>query len=162
MAAARSPRIVIPTLWNRCVRASLAFSRRRDVRRKWSIPPRYALPGYDLAFFSLLGRLPYGIAKALWYLSLFASLLVAAFAIARLTRFPIVAVVAFLASVDGVLNFTYGQLPPIVVAALALSAYLLERRRYVWSAIIASISMLEPNLGLPASSHSLFGYRGRA
>lgn len=108
------------------------------------------LPGYDLAFFALLSRLPYGIAKGLWFLTLFAALFVATFAIARLTRLPTAAVLVFLATVDGVLNFTYGQLPPIIVAALAASAYLLEQKRYVFAAAACSLTMLEPNLGLPA------------
>ena len=108
------------------------------------------LPGYDLAFFGLFARLPYGIAKSLWFLLLFASVGLATVALARLTRLPAIAVFFFLLAVDGVLNLSYGQIPPLVVAALASAAYLAERKRYVWAAVVASTTMIEPNVGLPA------------
>ena len=108
------------------------------------------LPGYDLAFFGLLARLPYASAKLLWYAILFGSLLITAVALARLTKLPLPFVFMSIALVDGALNFTYGQLPPVVVAALTVGAYFLERQRYGVAAIAASAAMLEPHLGLPA------------
>ena len=108
------------------------------------------LPGYDLAFFALLARLPYATAKLLWYGILLISVLITTVTLTRLTRLPLPFVFLSIALVDGALNFTYGQLPPVVVAALSLAAYLIERQRYGLAAVAASAAMLEPHLGLPA------------
>ena len=118
--------------------------------RSSSVVDPSPLPGYDLALFGLLARLPYELAKILWFLALFASIGLATVATARLTRLPAIAVFVFLLAVDGVLNLSYGQIPPLVVAAVAVAAYFVERKRYVWAAVVASSTMIEPNVGLPA------------
>ena len=55
------------------------------------------LPGYSLALFGLLARLPYSIALGVWYLVLLASLCVAAWTLTRITRLPWYVVLAALA-----------------------------------------------------------------
>ena len=108
------------------------------------------LPGYDLALFAALARLPYGLAKLLWYVTLLGSLGLAAFCLTRLTGFPAPFVVLALMPVDGLLNLSFGQVPPIVVAALCLAGYLIERERYVAAAFAAAATLIEPHIGAPA------------
>ena len=107
------------------------------------------LPGYDLALFGILAHLPYALAKLVWFMMLFFSLAIAAFCLTQLSGFPLAFVLLVLVPVDGVLNFTFGQVPPIVVAALSLCAYLVERRRYVPAAFVAAATLIEPHIGLP-------------
>jgi hypothetical protein len=108
------------------------------------------LPGYDLALFRVLAHLPYNLAKIVWYLSLLGSIGVATFCVCRLTGFPALFVALVLLPVDGILNLSFGQLPPLVVAALCLAAYLVERKRYVAAAISVAATMIEPHIGAPA------------
>lgn len=108
------------------------------------------LPGYDLALFAALAHLPYGLAKLFWYAVLLGSLALATLCLARLTRFPPLLILVVLLPVDGFLNLSFGQLPPVIVAAVSLAALLIERERYVAAAVVASVSMLEPHIGAPA------------
>ncbi len=108
------------------------------------------LPGYDIAFFSLLSRLPYVAAKALWFGLIVASLLASVYFLTRLTRLPALLILLGLCLTDGYQTIIYGQLPAIVVGALCAAAYFLQGRRYVAAAIALGITMLEPHLGLPA------------
>jgi hypothetical protein len=108
------------------------------------------LPAYDLALLAWLARLPYAAAKIVWYCVLVGFLFLAAYVLTRMTRFPALFVLAALLAGDGALCLLYGQLVPIVIAALSTSSYLLERRRPGWAALAASASMIEPHLGLPA------------
>jgi hypothetical protein len=63
---------------------------------------------------------------------------------------PFFLVLAVLSIGDGLLGLTWGQLPPIVIAALCLSAWFLQRSRWPAAAIAASFTMLVPHVGLPA------------
>ena len=108
------------------------------------------LPPYDLAAFAALAHLPYAQAKIAWYLALVGAIFWSAYLLARMTRLPALFVVAALLGGNGLLCLVYGQLPPLVVAALTTAAWLVERRRYAWAGVAASAAMVEPHLGLPA------------
>lgn len=52
--------------------------------------------------------------------------------------------------IEGYRSITYGQLLPIMIVALCLSAYYLQSGRWTAAAAAASFSMMEPHIGLPA------------
>jgi hypothetical protein len=118
------------------------------------------LPGYDLVLFAGLAHLPYELAKAVWYAGLLISIGVATFCLARLTGFPTAFVLLVVVPVDGILNLSFGQVPPIVVAALSVAAYLIERRRYVTAALAAAVTLIEPHIGAPACLAMLLFFPG--
>ena len=108
------------------------------------------MPGYTLAVFGLLARLPYQLALALWYLVLVASLVVTAWCLVRITRLPWYVVLVSLAIPFAYVNFVFAQLPPVAVAALCIAGYLVKERRFVAAAVACACSMIEPHIGLPA------------
>ncbi|HEV2908322.1 MAG TPA: glycosyltransferase 87 family protein, partial [Candidatus Eremiobacteraceae bacterium] len=108
------------------------------------------LPGYSLALFGLLARLPYPIALGAWYLVLLASLFVSAWTLTRITRLPWYVVLAALAVPFAYVNFVFAQLPPLAVAALCVAAYCVHERRFAFAGVAAACSMVEPHIGLPA------------
>ncbi len=108
------------------------------------------LPGYALAAFSLMARLPFALARTLWFYLLIAAVVVSAIVLARLTRLPVLLVMLCLGMADGYFNLFYGELPPLAVAVLVVAAALGTSQRYVAAALAASIAMIEPHLGLPA------------
>ena len=109
------------------------------------------LPGYALAAFSLLARLPFTLARTLWFYLLIAAIVLSGVLLARLTRLPVLLVMLCLGMADGYFNLFYGELPPLAVAVLVVAAALGASQRYVAAALVASIAMIEPHLGLPAA-----------
>ncbi|GAC1522262.1 MAG: hypothetical protein NVS2B8_03260 [Vulcanimicrobiaceae bacterium] len=126
----------------------------------WLVTPA-PLPGYTLALFALLATLPFDLARLVWEGACTASVLLAALALARLTRRSWILMLVVLLPTDGFLNFNYGEIPPLVIAALAVGALALERQKVALPAICAGIAMLEPHVGLPALI-ALFIARPRA
>ena len=117
------------------------------------------LPGYAVAFFALVAFLPFAVAKALWFFSMVASLAIAALLLGRMTSFPSLYIFLGLCVADYE-SFQFGQLPPLVIAAICGAAYLLRARRDAPAAVCASIAMIEPHLGLPVCL-ALFACRPR-
>lgn len=107
------------------------------------------LPGYALAPFSLLGRLPVPLGAALWLAFSLVGALIAGFALVRLSRLeaPIVWAVLALPLLAPVV---LGQLVPVALGALCLCALALERGKYALAAACAWIAMIEPHVALPA------------
>jgi hypothetical protein len=108
------------------------------------------LPGYTLAAFSLLAHLPFGPARTIWFYALIGAILITAVLLAKRAHIPPLVALLCLAMVDGYFNLFYGELPPIAVAALVASAGLGTARRYSAAAIVGSLAMIEPHIGLPA------------
>jgi hypothetical protein len=108
------------------------------------------LPAYDLALLAVLAHLPYEAAKAVWFLVLLASMFLGAWFLTRLTRLPLALVLLCVLGGSGILCLLYGQLPPIVVGALAAGAYLLSRGRFALGAVALTCAMIEPHLGIAA------------
>jgi hypothetical protein len=119
------------------------------------------LPGYALAFFSLFRTLPYATAAMVWAAILLMTLIVATWALARSTGLPWYLIAAALAPNAAFVSVGYGEIPPLCIGALSLSAYLLARKRYTLAALAASVVMLEPHVGL-AACLSLFWFVPRA
>lgn len=107
------------------------------------------LPGFDLAWFSLISRMPLAWARAGWTVVLLCAVMLSALLLARMTGFPLLLTLASLLVVDGYLSFYYGQLPPIAVLACCLAAHWLAKGQYAAAAIASAAAMIEPHVGLP-------------
>lgn len=107
------------------------------------------LPGYALAPFALLARIPYGAASAIFLVTLVAAIAATVFAITDVTLLPMtVSLAAFV--IVGTLNVTYGDTPPLAIAALALGGLAISRGRDALAALAAIAAMIEPHLGIAA------------
>ena len=123
---------------------------RNDPSRRYPWVEPAPLPGYALAAFSLMARLPFTLARTLWFYLLVGAVVTTALMLAKLARVPTLLVLLCLAMVDGYFNLFYGELPPIAVAAIVGAAVLGASGRYAAAALVGSIAMIEPHLGLPA------------
>jgi hypothetical protein len=123
---------------------------RYDPSRSYPWVEPAPLPGYTLAAFSLLARLPFPLARMLWFYVLVIAILVTALLLARLARIPVLPALLCLAAADAYFNLFYGELPPLAIGALVVSAALGASRRYTAAALAAAVSMIEPHIGLPA------------
>ena len=107
------------------------------------------LPGYAIAIFEPLAALPPPFAGTLWLAMLLAASAASVLAIARFAAVPWpIPLGAFLFSL-GVASIPAGELVPIAIAAISVSAYFAWRGRWRAAAIAGAIAMLEPHLGLP-------------
>ncbi|HEY5426239.1 MAG TPA: hypothetical protein VIJ77_06805 [Candidatus Tumulicola sp.] len=115
--------------------------------------PAYAvepapLPGYALAPWALIALLPAQAARALFYAILIAALAAASLAISKLTPLkPALVLLALLST--WFLNLSYGEIPPIATACVALAALALASRRPWLAALFATGVALEPHLAFP-------------
>jgi hypothetical protein len=107
-----------------------------------------ALPGYDLVLPALLARLPYTIAALLWQLLLWSSVGVAILCTWRLTKVPLVAVIAVFLFSDGYISSIIGQIAPMAIAGIALAGWAISRRRHALAVLGTMIGLCEPNIGI--------------
>ena len=108
------------------------------------------IPGYTLALFGLFARLPFGVAVWLWTGVLLAALIVTVAALRSLSGLPLSVVIAAVALADGWASLVTGQLVPVVIAAVVVCGWALERGRFAWAAVAAAVAMLDPHIGLAA------------
>lgn len=127
-----------------CEHRRVAF--RRD-QANLAVPA--PLPGYALAPFAVLGRLPNPLGAALWLALSLGGALVAGFALVRLSRLSKTAVWPVLA-VPLLAPLILGQLVAVALGALCLCALALERGKYALAAACAWIAMIEPHVALPS------------
>ena len=130
-----------------CERATLVSAGlRMDPRRVLPAP----LPPYALLGFAALARLPYRIASEAWLALSLTALSLSIWAVALVSRLrPLPVALALFASL-GTASLAYGQVVPMAVAGLALSALGARRgdgRLVVLGCLLVSI---EPHLALPA------------
>ena len=106
-------------------------------------------PGYALALFAIFALLPYPIAAAAWFVLLLACTALACAFTARLIDRPPYAVLTPLAVAFSVAVIPYGELAPIIFAALAGGA--LALRRGVNAPLIAALAIIAllPHVALP-------------
>ncbi len=106
-------------------------------------------PGYALALFAILALLPYPLAAATWFVLLLASTALACAFTARLTDRPPYAVLTLLAVAFSVAVIPYGELAPVIFAAL--TAAVLALRRGLGAPLIAALAVvaLLPHVALP-------------
>jgi glycosyl transferase family 87 len=107
------------------------------------------LPGYVVALFGLLARLPFGVAGWVWSLLLLVAVAVTVVALRAVTGLPLATIIAAVGVADGWATVVLGQPVPLVVAGVALCGWQLERKRFVWAGLAAALTLLEPHMGLP-------------
>jgi hypothetical protein len=115
-------------------------------RSNWFPAP---LPPYDVALFRAFALLPFRVAALLWLVLSIAALSLAVILIANISGLAPLAVFAAFALPLYYSNLEWGQLPPIVVGALALTAYGLKGRNYSLAGLASVATLLEPHLGVP-------------
>lgn len=114
-----------------------------------TVPAPY--PPYALAFFAPLTFLPFAGAAILWWIALALSILLAAYALARIARQPmLVAWAAFVLSL-GLSSFWSGNVMPIALAALIVAALAVRHGRLAIAVPALAIAMVEPQVALPAA-----------
>ncbi len=106
-------------------------------------------PGYALALFAIFALLPYPVAAASWFTLLLACTAAACAFTARLIERPPYAVLTLLAVAFSVAVIPYGELAPLIFAALAGGA--LALRRGVNAPVIAALAIIAllPHVALP-------------
>ncbi len=119
------------------------------------------LPGYALVAFAALARLPYRPAALVFVAASLASVAIAAVALSELTGLPLVAPLGALLVVDGFVNVSYGEIPPLAIAALCVAGVYAARGRDRLAALAASAAMIEPHLGLAACLSLMWRPRAR-
>ena len=107
------------------------------------------IPGYDVALFRVFALLPFGTAAFAWLGVSILALLCAVVFGARLSRLPPLIVFAALVLPCFRFSLEWGQLLPIAIGALAVAAYCVSLRRYALAGVAASLTLIEPHLGLP-------------
>ncbi|HEX5274503.1 MAG TPA: glycosyltransferase 87 family protein [Candidatus Rubrimentiphilum sp.] len=106
-------------------------------------------PGYALALFAIFALLPYPIAAAAWFVLLLASTALACAFTARLIDRPPYAVLTLLAVAFSVAVIPYGELAPIIFAALAGGALALRRGIHFPLVLALAVIALLPHVALP-------------
>ncbi len=107
------------------------------------------LPGYTLAAFVPLSVLPFTAAAVVWLMLLLLAWLAC---IGTLVRFAGCSWETVLAASSLSLAATaipLGQIVPVVIAVICVSAYFAWQGRWRFAAVAAAVSMIEPHLGLP-------------
>jgi len=129
-----------------CEHRSGLLAGRKDLARLAVPAP---LPGYALAPFALLGRLPDAAGAVLWILL---SLLGAVLAIRSLTVLgrARARIVWLVLALPLAVALALGQLVPLALGALCLAALAVERGRFGLAAAAIWIAMIEPHVTLPA------------
>ena len=106
-------------------------------------------PGYTLAVFAIVALLPYPAAAGVWFVLLLACTAAACVFMARLCNRPAVAALVLLAVAFSVAVIPYGELAPVIMAALTGGALALrDGRRAALVVALAAISLL-PHVALP-------------
>ena len=106
-------------------------------------------PGYALAAFAVFSLLPYPFAAAAWFVLLLACTALACIFAARLTGRPPFVVLTLLAVAFSVAVIPYGELAPVILAALTGGALALRmNHRGALVAALAVIALL-PHVALP-------------
>jgi hypothetical protein len=106
------------------------------------------LPGYALALFGVLARLPFAVAATLWVLALLLAGAVTVVGLRALTGLPLGALVAAVVLSDLWVSLVTGQAVPIVVAFVVVAAWCVQRGRFVAAAAAGAATVLEPHVGL--------------
>ncbi len=108
------------------------------------------LPGYALALFVPLAKLPYKMAVWVWAVILASAVVLCIIALTDITGSGAAVVLAAISLSLVVVSVPYGELVSIVVAALSAAAAFLKRGKPRSAAAALMFAMIEPHLALPA------------
>ncbi|TAM76119.1 DUF2029 domain-containing protein [bacterium] len=115
-----------------------------------STPVPTPLPPYAYALFIPLTLLPYPLAALLWMGILLVASAVSAHALARLAGIGRADAWALLAFALVGMSVPFGEIVPLVLAALCLAALALERGAIGTAAAWCALAAIEPHVALPA------------
>jgi hypothetical protein len=118
-------------------------------RPPWYVTP-VPFPGYVLAGFAAISLLPFELAHVLWIFVILLSVGATAWALARISGFPIVLVALVLAPPLALYDIGFGEPTPVTTALLALAAERAHARAWPAAGVLLALAMLEPHLVLPA------------
>jgi hypothetical protein len=107
------------------------------------------LPGYVLAALVPLSLLPFAAAAPLWAAILLLACIAGVIALARFARSSWEVALAVFAFSLAALSVPFGEVVPIAVACICISAYFAQCGRWRAAALSAAGAMIEPHLGLP-------------
>lgn len=108
------------------------------------------LPPYALSLFAGFSLLPFPVASICWLVIAVVAIVVTIVAVVRLSRLPIPFVAAVLLGADAYASLVIGQIVPIVVCALVLSALALRAENYALATLAFGVAAIEPHIALPA------------
>jgi hypothetical protein len=114
-------------------------------------PDPAPLPGYVITAFMPLASLPYPYAAAVWYAVLLAAIALSAVLLAQLTGLPLVVAGAMVYGTELVGAVQFAQLAPLVTLALLAAAALMRRGRDGFAGLTLSLTLLQPQVGLPVA-----------
>jgi hypothetical protein len=108
------------------------------------------IPGYEIALFRLFALASFPQAAFIWLAISTAAALAGIIALAACCSLPpFIPFLVVAASLRECLD--YGQLPPLVFAALAVAAWALRAERFTLAAASILVTLLEPHIGLPVA-----------
>jgi len=117
--------------------------------RRWpnAVIP-FVHPGYDAAAFEALAHVPFRIAAVLFLILASASLACSIWLLTRTLDLPWQLVTSSLVLSIGLSTFLFGQLAAFELAALSASAAAVAGRRARLAGVLASLTLIEPHIGL--------------
>lgn len=105
-------------------------------------------PGYDVAAFSLLARLPFGPAAKIWSALLVLCSVGSVLLLRRVTQAPLAAVAVAL-WLSSVTSIYLGEIVPFCLCAIAAAALFAQNSRFTAAGIAAAAALVEPHIGIP-------------
>jgi Glycosyltransferase family 87 len=114
-----------------------------------TVPAPY--PPYVLALLAPVTLLPFAGAAILWWTLLALSVLVAAFALARVVGQPFLVGWSALVLSLGLTSFASGNIMPLALAAIVVAALCAQRGRLPAATLAIAFAMIEPQIALPAA-----------
>lgn len=107
------------------------------------------LPGYDLAAFVPISRLPFAAAEAVWTFVLTVACTAAFLALSKLMGLPAIFTFSLLWLSLILLSLSYGELIPVSIAGLCISLWFAHEARWAGAGAGAILALAEPHIGLP-------------
>jgi hypothetical protein len=121
-----------------------------------TVPAPY--PPYALALFSPLTLFSFETAATIWWMLLAAAIAVAAYALSRIARQPLLVAWAALALSLGLTTFSSGNVMPVAMAAVGVAALCAARGLFGWAALAMALAAVEPQMALPAALGLFIAY----
>jgi len=131
----------------RTCETGIGMSRFFEKNRGVTIPA--PLPGYAIAALVPLTLLPFAAAAIIWTLLLLLAWYACVATLSRFAGIPWEMALAAFALSLGMLSLPFGEVVPVSLAFISLSAYFAWKGRARAAALAAAGSMIEPHLGLP-------------
>lgn len=106
-------------------------------------------PGYDIAAFALLSRLPFAQAKAVWGALLGAALAIVVVCTLAFTRASLITVLMAFGASLAMPSLAFGEFFAFYAAAACAAALFAQQGRWALAGTAAAATLAEPHLGIP-------------